>query len=218
MRAHVLVAGVTAVVALAACSSSKHTAPPAPTTVASTTTTTTVEATTTLPASTSSTSVRTTSTTVAPVSCARLPVPGAPVVHTAAASSYLTTVGSHSDDCLDHVTFGFTAASPAVPGYGVTYTNPPFVQQASGAPVAVAGRVFILVKLQPAYTYNFESGTPTYTGPRNIVVRGAHCVRAIVETGDNEGVVTWIIGLDAPRGFTVTTTKTPRPQLIVTIG
>ena len=43
-------------------------------------------------------------------------------------------------------------------------------------------------------------------------------MQAIVETGDFEGVLTWVIGLDAKRPFSVQATGTPRHQLVVTIS
>jgi hypothetical protein len=43
-------------------------------------------------------------------------------------------------------------------------------------------------------------------------------VKAIVETGDFEGVLTWVIGLDGKRPFSVQATGTPRHQLVVTIS
>jgi len=220
MRRRWVVLGA-ALFVLGACGSSNKAAAP-PTTVATPSSTASATTTSVRPAPPSSSSVPAiTTTTNSPSvtnSCKRPSAPAAPISHAQSGSSYLAGIAARSDDCFDYVTFAFTASSPGTAGSVVSYTSPPFVQQASGAPIVIPGRVFISVKLQPAYTYDFESGAATYTGSRNIAVRGAHCVRAIVETGDSEGVVTWVIGLDAPRGFTVTTLATPHPQLEVTIG
>ncbi|HUI50041.1 MAG TPA: hypothetical protein VL119_15225 [Acidimicrobiia bacterium] len=133
-------------------------------------------------------------------------------------ASLLTNVSELGDHCVDHVIFDFEAKGTDLPGYSVTYGNPPFTQDASGAPVTIAGQAFVVVKVQPGYGYDFETGTPTYKGPLSVPVGGTNHVRAIVETGDFEGVLTWVIGLDAKRPFTVQATGTPRHQLVVTIS
>jgi hypothetical protein len=43
-------------------------------------------------------------------------------------------------------------------------------------------------------------------------------VKAIDEIGDFEGVLTWVIGMDSKRPFSVQATGTPRHQLVVTIS
>jgi hypothetical protein len=122
------------------------------------------------------------------------------------------------DNCVDHVVFDFTAKGTDLPGYSVTYTTGPIVGDASGAPVAVAGNAFVVVKVKPGYGYDFETGRPTYNGPKSVPVPHANHVRAIVETGDFEGVLTWVIGLDVKRPFSIQATGTPRHQLVVTIS
>jgi len=122
------------------------------------------------------------------------------------------------DSCVDHVIFDFTGKGTDPPGYSVTYGTPPFVADGSGAPVAIAGNAFVVVKVKPGYGYDFETGTQTYKGPKSVPVGHANHVRAIVETGDFEGVLTWVIGLDAKRPFTVEATGTPRHQLVVTMS
>ena len=44
--------------------------------------------------------------------------------------------------------------------------------------------------------------TKTYTGPRRLP--GRDPITEVVKTGDFEGVVTWVIGLDRERPFLVT--------------
>ncbi|HEY5076542.1 MAG TPA: hypothetical protein VIJ48_03475 [Acidimicrobiia bacterium] len=122
------------------------------------------------------------------------------------------------DKCVDHVIFDFTGKGTDPPGYSVTYGTPPFVSDGSGAPVAVAGNAFVVVKVKPGYGYDFETGTQSYKGPKSVPVGPANHVRAIVETGDFEGVLTWVIGLDAKRPFSVEATGTPRHQLVVTLS
>jgi hypothetical protein len=119
------------------------------------------------------------------------------------------------DNCVDHVVFSVTSKSGNPPGYRITYGTPPFTQDASGAPVAVRGNAFVVVRVQPAYGYDFENGRATYTGPKRIAPGDANHVTEIVETGDFEGVLTWVIGLDAKRPFTVEATS---DQLAVSIS
>ena len=188
---------------LGACGgSSKTTVSTEPTTVSGpTTTATTVEL----------------STTSLP--CQPLPVPTTPVTSpTAAQPSLLTDVKELGDGCVDHVIFDFNGKGTDPPGYSVTYGTPPFVGDASGAPIAVAGNAFVVVKVKPGYGFDFVTGKQTYSGPKSVPVGHTNHVRAIVETGDFEGVLTWVIGLDSKRAFSVQATGTPRHQLVVTIS
>jgi hypothetical protein len=151
--------------------------------------------------------------------CQPLPVPTTPVTSpTTAQPSLLTDVKELGDDCVDHVIFDFNGKGTDPPGYSVTYGTPPFVGDASGAPVAVAGSAFVVVKVKPGYGYDFANGKQTYNGPKSVPVTHTNHVRAIVETGDFEGVLTWVIGLDSVRAFSVQATGTPGHQLVVTIS
>ena len=60
------------------------------------------------------------------------------------------------------------------------------------------------MRCKPAYGYDFETGKTTYTGPKRITPPGTYHVREVVETGDFEGVLNWVIGLDAQRAFAFT--------------
>jgi hypothetical protein len=151
--------------------------------------------------------------------CQPIPIPTTPVTSpTMSSSSLLTAVKQQGDGCVDHVIFDFDAKGTDPPGYTITYGEPPFVGDGSGAQIAVAGNAFVVVKIKPGYGFDFETGKPTYTGPKNVPVATGNHVKAIVETGDFEGVLTWIIGMDAKRPFSVQATGTPRHQLVVTIS
>jgi hypothetical protein len=54
--------------------------------------------------------------------------------------------------------------------------------------------------------------TKTYTGPRRL--SGTEPITEVVKTGDFEGVITWVIGLDQKRPFT---TEASDSQLVVEI-
>jgi hypothetical protein len=150
--------------------------------------------------------------------CQTLPAPKTPVTSPKVTTSVnLTKVAHETDGCVDHVRFELTSKTASPPGYSVTYGTPPFTTDGSGETVAVQGSAFITVTMQPAYGYDFENGTPTYTGPKRIAPTGAQHVTEIVETGDFEGVLNWVIGLDAKRPFSVQATGDPT-QLVVSIG
>src|SRR5712691_7484562 len=139
----VVIVGCCGALVLGACGGSKPTVSAEPTTVASgpSTTTTTVEL----------------STTSLP--CQPLPVPTTPVTSpTASQSSLLTNVQELGDGCVDHVIFDFTGKGTDPPGYTVTYGTAPFVGDASGAPIAVAGNALVVVKVAPGYGYDFVTG------------------------------------------------------------
>jgi hypothetical protein len=111
--------------------------------------------------------------------------------------------------CVDLVRFGFTTKTDASPSCVVSYQDGPFTADASGRAVSVAGNAFVVVRCTPAYGYDFDSGKPTYTGAPLITPNGTRWVRQLVETGDFEGVLTWVIGLDAKRPYSVAAATTP---------
>ena len=206
---------VLALSTLAACGSSdKKAGSSSSTTIAGVS----VAGSTTLPSSsTTSTSVLLPTTSLP--SCQTLPVPAAPVSSPAPSKPVLLTkVDELGDNCVDHVVFSFRSKYPNPPGYTVSYVSPPFVSDAEGAPLSVKGSAFILVRLSPAYGYDFENGQPTYTGPDRITPAPTKYVTEVVKRGDSEGVVTWLIGLNAKRGFSVQATGKPQTQLVVTVG
>jgi hypothetical protein len=154
-----------------------------------------------------------------PLPCQSVPVPTTPVTSPAPSGPVLlTNVQRKGDSCVDHVVFAFTSKTSDPPGYSITYGTPPFAADASGKSVTVMGSAFIVVKVSPGYGYDFENGRPTYTGKKRITPAGANHVKEIVETGDFEGVLTWVIGLDSKRAFTVQATGSPQTQLVVTVS
>jgi hypothetical protein len=133
---------------------------------------------------------------------------------TAGNAALLHAVRTSGNRCTDVVAFDFTTKANAVPKCTVSYVQPPFSQDASSASVNVAGSAFVRVRCAPAYGYDFETGVPTYTGPGRIEATGTRFVRELVEIGDYEGVLTWIIGLDGQHPFTATTATVAGPQAI----
>jgi len=217
-----------AAVALAACGGGTKKAAPTSTTTTTTTTTATVGApapsTSTAPSPASTTTVKTapTATDVFPtlsLPCQALPPPVTPVTSpSTSASVLLVKVDEQGDRCVDHVVFSFRSKSPDPPGYTITYGTPPFTADASGAAVPVRGSAFIVVKVKPGYGFDFDTGTTTYAGAKRITPSGTNHVTEIVETGDFEGTLTWVVGLNEKRPFSVEATGKPQTQLAVTVS
>jgi hypothetical protein len=219
MRVPTTVVCACVVLALAACGSDKKKSDAAPNSGASNTTSTVA----TRPSSTTTSISHPVVTDVFPTSslppCQPVPEPKTPVQSPVEGTDvYLTSVDTQGDNCVDHVIFGFKNAASGSPGYSITYGSPPFAQDGSGTPVAVKGSSFIVVQVKPGYGFDFVTNQPTYTGPKRIPVAGANHVTEVVETGDFEGVLTWVIGLDSKRPFTVEATGTPKTQLAVTVS
>ena len=131
---------------------------------------------------------------------------------------YLTHVGIEALECSDRVLFSFRKAAPG-PGYNVSYEPAATAkrQDGSGNAVEVDGSAFLVVRLAPVMGAEVvgEQVQPTYTGPRRLTPAGTSFVREVVETGDFEAMVTWVIGLDEERPFTVTASES---ELVVELG
>lgn len=119
---------------------------------------------------------------------------------------YLTDVSFKSANCASSVEFDLKPRRLA-PGYRVSYETAETakVEDGSGNPVEIAGNAFLVVRLTPAMTATIdgEQVTKTYTGPNRLSSEEAP-ITEVVKTGDFEGMVTWVIGLDHVRPFLVT--------------
>jgi hypothetical protein len=128
---------------------------------------------------------------------------------------YLTDSSLGSDKCSAKVLFGFEQQTPG-PGYEVSYqpADTAKVEDGSGNPIEIDGQAFLVVKLTPAMTAKIDGDqvTKTYTGPSRLPGTGP--IAEVVKTGDFEGVVTWVIGLDRKHLFT---TEASDSQLVVKI-
>jgi hypothetical protein len=196
------------VVLLGACGSDKKAASPATTPVTDATTSSTA-------APTSPSVEVTTSTSPACPNSGSSDPRHSPAAQPAA---LLTKVAVTTAGCRDSVTFTFEPSGSAVPSCTVEYKPGPFAQDGSGQPIAVAGAAFVSVRCEPAYGYDFMSSTPTYTGPKRVNATGTAHVREVVETGDFEGVLNWVIGLDQHRSFGITAGGVPTRQLVITFS
>ena len=122
-------------------------------------------------------------------------------------------VGRHAG--YDRVTFTF---ENFVPGYIVSYVEPPIKEDGSGKTVDVAGSDYVQVLMQPASGFDLNSGEGVivYKGPKRIsgADAGTSVVKDVVRTGDFESVLTWTVGLADKVGYKVQTLESP-PRLVI---
>lgn len=115
----------------------------------------------------------------------------------------------------DRVTFTF---DDFVPGYVISYVDPPISEDGSGKTVNVAGSDYVQVLMQPASGFDLNSGEGkiVYKGPRRIsgADAGTSVVKDVVRTGDFESVLTWTIGLAGKVGYKVQKLESP-PRLVI---
>jgi hypothetical protein len=131
--------------------------------------------------------------------------------------SLLTAVRTAVHDGCDRIVFEFRDGPP--PGYQVEYRPGPFNRGESNEPLEVQGSAYLLVRLDKASGADQSSPTasPTYTGPRALTDLGLHHAVEVVNAEDFEGILTWVIGLDSQRPFTVTTLSSP-PRVVVDVS
>ncbi|MGH9033567.1 MAG: AMIN-like domain-containing (lipo)protein [Acidimicrobiia bacterium] len=127
----------------------------------------------------------------------------------------LTDVRVAGHPCFDRVVFEFR--DPGDPGFQVGYVPGPIVMDGSGDPVAVQGSTFLQIRMPSASGFDFETSTPSYTGPTEFTPSDTAQIREVVRTGDFEALLTWVVGLDEQRPFTVTTLQDPT-RVVVDIG
>ncbi|HEX6312897.1 MAG TPA: hypothetical protein VF152_14885 [Acidimicrobiia bacterium] len=162
-----------------------------------------------------STTSSTTTSTSAPDGC---PFDGATTAVSAPAPADVLVLGDvrvAGHECFDRVVFEFR--DPGAPGYEVSYVPGPIVMDGSGEPVAVEGSAFLQIRMPYATGFDFETSTPSYTGPTRFTPADTTQVREVVRTGDFEAILTWVVGLDEERPFQVFTLEDPN-RLVVDIG
>ena len=133
------------------------------------------------------------------------------------ATSLLTAVRTAVHDGCDRVVFEFRDGAP--PGYQVGYKPGPFNKGESNEPLGVQGAAYLVVRLDKASGVDQSSpmAGPTYTGSRALTNLGLDHAVEVVNSEDFEGILTWVIGLDSQRPFTVTTLSSP-PRVVVDIS
>jgi hypothetical protein len=102
---------------------------------------------------------------------------------------------AHPAEGFDRIVFDIAGA---IPGYQVRYVDQP-IKDPSGQPANVPGRRFLQIRLEPAQAHT-DAGQPTQ--PRAATVNYP-MLEAWAITGDFEGVVTVVLGLDDVVGYRV---------------
>jgi hypothetical protein len=119
---------------------------------------------------------------------------------TTSAVTQINDVRAGTHPGYDRIVFQFVGSGR--PKLTVAKASPPFVGDASGLPISVAGRAFLTLKLYAA------SGYPTYTGPSSLSP-GYPSLTALVNNGDFEGYVSWVAGLTGPACYRISTLANP---------
>jgi hypothetical protein len=128
-------------------------------------------------------------------------------------------VGAHG--CYDRVTFEFKPQAGEAPGpvaWHAAYEEPPITEDGSGRTVAVKGASFLVVRFSAAGADLSQEGAPeTYTGAASLESADATRIRQVRRIGDFEGVLTWVIGLDRRRPFSIASQDNPS-RVVVDVG
>lgn len=128
-------------------------------------------------------------------------------------------VGAHG--CYERVTFELKPKSGEADGpvaWKAAYEQGPITEDGSGHPVKVKGTAFLVVTMRASGADLSQEAAPaTYTGPTSMEAADSIRIQQVRRTGDFEGVLTWVIGLDKKRPFRVTTQSGPS-RVIVDIG
>lgn len=110
----------------------------------------------------------------------------------------LTAIRSaaHSDEGYDRVVFDFVSV---LPGYDIRYVDV-VIADGSGLPVTVPGRSHLKITFRPAQAHDDSGGGQV----ERSMTLGLPMLKAYAITGDFEGVLTVVLGLDDVVGFRVT--------------
>ena len=119
---------------------------------------------------------------------------------------YLTDVRAAAHNGFNRVVFEFAGAEEPPP-FALQFVSPPILADPSGLPVDVAGEAFLEFTATSASGVDRTGDQPriTYDGPERVAVADGAVVQEVVQTGDFENVMTWVLGLDQlnPYSFTV---------------
>lgn len=128
-------------------------------------------------------------------------------------------VGAHG--CYDRVTFELKpqpGESDGPVGWKAAYETGQITEDGSGHPVKMKGAAFLVVTMSATgVDLSQEAAPATYTGPASIESADTTRIQQVRRTGDFEGVITWVLGLDQQRPFHVSTQDGPA-RVIVDIG
>lgn len=126
--------------------------------------------------------------------------------------SYLRAVRSAAHPGYDRVVFEFEGG---LPGFGVSYVDRPVFEDGSGRTVEVDGPAVLEVRMERAASARVSGDRVirTYRGPSRLRPPNTPAVVEVVEAGDFEAVLRWVVGSRRLVPFTVTTL--PGPSRVV---
>ena len=130
--------------------------------------------------------------------------------------AFLTAVRVARQDGFDRVVFEFDGGPP---GSRVEYVARPITEDGSGEEVTVEGAAVLQVRMEQAASARLsgENVLLTYTGPKRLRPPGTATVVELVQTGDFEAVLTWVVGTRQRAPFKVTTLRGPL-RLVVDVA
>ena len=130
--------------------------------------------------------------------------------------AFLTDVRVGGHDDFDRVVLEFE--DDGTSAYEVGYVEPPIRTAGKGEDVDVDGGAFLEIRLFSATGVDFDRGDPyelTYQGPDR-VAGDTTVATEVVQTGDFEATLSWVVGLDAEAPFAVQVLEGPL-RLVVDI-
>jgi hypothetical protein len=125
-------------------------------------------------------------------------------------------VGAHNG--FDRVVFEFEEPDPnpagngGIPHFQIRTVKPPFTEDPSDLPIEVEGDAFARIIFQGASGFDFD-GNATYGGSRRLTP-GFGTLAQVVEGGDFEATMTWILGLSRPTCWQVAELHDPERLVI----
>jgi predicted small lipoprotein YifL len=125
-------------------------------------------------------------------------------------------VGAHGG--FDRIVFEFQEPDPnpagngGIPRYEIRQAKPPFSEDPSDMPIDVEGDAFARIIFQGASGYDFD-GNATYDGQRRLTP-GFGTLAQVVEGGDFEATMTWILGLSRPTCWQIQELHNPERLVI----
>lgn len=119
----------------------------------------------------------------------------------------LSDVRIAQHDGFTRVVFEFRGEEP--PGWIAEYQEPPVTEDPSGRTIAVEGDAFLRVTMSAASAVDLRGEEPVVSFGPDRVAGPEELVNEVVDVGDFEAVMTWVIGLESEAPFAVATFTEP---------
>jgi len=124
----------------------------------------------------------------------------------------LTDVRVAGHDGFDRVVFEL---GDGLPDYRVEYVDPPIIEDPTGETLEVDGSAFLRVTMTASgVDLSGPEAVEVYEGPDRIAPADADVARELVASGDFEGILSWVAGLDQRVDFGVAELDDP-PRLVI---